>query len=264
MSRKSIVPIGQGFGFLTVVGYAGSNKNGKSLVKCTCDCGNNTICLLGHLKNGNTKSCGCIALKNKYKAIKNDVNYKLIVRRHQCILDRCYCNKHHAYKNYGGRGIIMCAEWKNDFVSFFNWCIENGFKKDLDIDRIDNNGNYEPDNCRFVTRRENTNNRRNTILIEIDGVTNPLSEWADISGLNYGLLLDRLDYGWGVKDLLMPVKKLNTIDINGVTKPVVEWAKIHGINPRTINHRIQMGWSTNELFLPVKKPMIGLSCNLIK
>ncbi len=87
---------------------------------------------------------------------------KKLLDRYYDIKKRCYNKKHKSYKDYGGRGITMCEEWLDDKMKFVTWSLDNGYNKDLQIDRIDNNGNYEPSNCRYVTRQENRNNRRDS------------------------------------------------------------------------------------------------------
>lgn len=100
---------------------------------------------------------------------------------------RCQNPRCHAYQNYGARGITVCEEWQK-FEPFCEWALENGYQKGLDLDRRDNDGNYSPDNCRWITRRENTNNRRNTIMIDVDGVILPETVWSDRLGIGRTLI----------------------------------------------------------------------------
>ena len=100
---------------------------------------------------------------------------------------RCQNPKCKAYPNYGARGIKVCEEWQQ-FEPFLNWALGNGYEKGLELDRKDNDGNYEPSNCRWITRRQNINNRRNTITINVDGLTLPDTEWAEILGVDRALL----------------------------------------------------------------------------
>ena len=103
----------------------------------------------------------------------------------KAIKQRCLNPRCRAYRNYGGRGVTVCDEWM-DFEPFLAWALDAGWRKGLDLDRIDNDGNYTPSNCRFVTRRENVNNRRKTTLITVDGVTHPSTVWADMIGACHG------------------------------------------------------------------------------
>ena len=100
---------------------------------------------------------------------------------------RCQNPKCKAYNNYGARGIKVCEEWQQ-FEPFLAWALANGYKKGLDLDREDNDGNYEPSNCRWISRRQNTNNRRNTIRIAVDGVTLPDTIWAERIGVDRALI----------------------------------------------------------------------------
>lgn len=118
---------------------------------------------------------------------------------------RCYNNKDYHYQWYGAKGIKICDEWLNDFMSFYNWAINNGYKDDLTIDRINTHGNYEPSNCRWVTTKQQSNNRKNNNLITINGVTHTLSEWSEISGVHHKAIYRKLKKGITGKDLLKPV-----------------------------------------------------------
>lgn len=111
---------------------------------------------------------------------------------------RCYNIQDQAYNNYGGRGIKMCDEWKNDFMTFHDWAMENGYNDTLTIDRIDVDGNYSPDNCRWATRKQQARNRRSNLNYTINGVTHCLKEWCEIYDINYQLVWDRLKRGWNL------------------------------------------------------------------
>ncbi len=169
---------GQRFGRLTVIEFAGNkitpNGSRKTMWKCLCDCGNEAVITGGQLNNGRTKSCGCLQKEvvgqiNRTHNLSNKCGrlYPLW----KSIKHRCYCKTSKDYIRYGGRGIVMCSEWKDNFLSFYEWAISNGYKEEktnkglniLTIDRIDVNGNYEPDNCRFVTNEIQSQNKRNSM-----------------------------------------------------------------------------------------------------
>ena len=118
------------------------------------------------------------------------------------IIERCSKEYHHSYYLYGGRGISMCEEWRKDFKSFYDWAMSHGYRDGLQIDRIDNNGNYEPSNCRWVTPSENARNRRVARIIELDGVRHSLIEWSEITGLKPDTITERLKMGWSVQEAL--------------------------------------------------------------
>lgn len=119
-------------------------------------------------------------------------------------MDRCYRKNAANFKSYGGRGISVCEEW-HDISVFEKWAIENGYKNGLTLDRIDTNGNYCPENCRWATPKQQANNRRNTVFVTIEGVTKTLSEWAEIAGVRFSTMSDRYHCkGIRGKDLLRP------------------------------------------------------------
>ena len=116
------------------------------------------------------------------------------------MIRRCYDSARREYPHYGGRGIKVCDEWKNDCCVFYRWARDNGYKEGLQLDRTDNNGNYCPENCRWVTPKENSNNRRNTRKITYKGKIKALSEWADELNIPYGILADRIyKYKWNIE-----------------------------------------------------------------
>lgn len=119
--------------------------------------------------------------------------------------ERCLDVKCKAYKNYGGRGLTMYKDWENNFGSFFYWAIKNGHRCGLELDRIDNNIGYYPNNCRFVTHKENNRNKRNNRYIEHNGVKKTVSYWAELYGFNYKTLSNRLNRGWPIDRLFVQV-----------------------------------------------------------
>lgn len=123
------------------------------------------------------------------------------------IISRCEKKSHHAYRFYGARGIGICEDWKNSMESFYNWAMNNGWKKGLTIDRIDNSGNYEPSNCRFVDMKTNNRNTRKNVLIEFRGETKPISVWCEIYGISTKRFYDRVTkQKWSIeKTLLTPI-----------------------------------------------------------
>lgn len=185
-----------------------SIKNNTTYWLCQCDCGNIKKISAGHLKNGHTKSCGCIrkdcrADKNpSYKhGLRKSRLYEILVN----IKTRCYNVNNKTYKNYGGRGITVCEEWRNDFLNFYNWAMDNGYRDDLTIDRIDVNGNYEPSNCRWVNWKIQQNNRRNNHIIEYNGEKHTLQEWSEILPINVSssVLRYRILNGWSIEDAFL-------------------------------------------------------------
>jgi hypothetical protein len=126
---------------------------------------------------------------------------------HHCMMCRCYTKSASGYEYYGGRGIKVCNEW-HDFLTFYNWSIDNGYSDDLSIDRIDTNGDYEPSNCRWATWKEQANNKRDSRFITYNGKTMTLSQWAEYIGIDERTLYKRFSMGWSVeKALTYPVNE---------------------------------------------------------
>lgn len=176
------IEIGCNFGELTTL----SETHG-GLVFCKCNaCGNYILIKAISLKNGDNKTCGC-GRKNHGKS--NSRLFKIWCG----MKNRCYYEHDRHYKNYGGRGIKICDEWLNDFESFYNWSIENGYNDYLTIDRIDNNKDYEPSNCRWASSLLQANNLKRTIRIEYYGETHTLTEWSFLSGIKRKTLQGRFE-----------------------------------------------------------------------
>lgn len=178
---------GKLFGLLTVVERVPNPKNSQSLWKCRCKCGNTTFVLKSHLKNGDTVSCGCYR-RNRMKKDKHTIhgicidgnqNANRIYHIWNGMLSRCYNQKSHDWERYGGKGITICTEWKNDFPCFYKWAMANGYKSNLSIDRKDNSKGYSPNNCRWSTSKEQANNRSNNILFEVKGEIVTLAQLAE-------------------------------------------------------------------------------------
>lgn len=117
--------------------------------------------------------------------------------------DRCYNKNNKRYKDWGGRGIAVCDEWRNDFMNFYNWAYENGYNENLTIDRIDNNKGYEPSNCRWVTRKQQARNRRSNINFTYNGETHCIVEWCELLGLKPKTVYQRIHYyNWSIEKAL--------------------------------------------------------------
>ena len=199
---------GQRFGRLTAVKQAES-LNDHTRWLCVCDCGKECIVHRSSLISGNTTSCGCYKTENAkrlYSSVRqNDTRLYAVWNT---IKQRCFNKNNRSYKNYGGRGIKMCDEWANNYESFYLWAINAGYKKGLQIDRINNDGDYCEANCRFVARDIQANNKRNVKLWTINGVSKSLAEWCKEYDMDYYLVRQRvLKLKWTMEKALTTPKQ---------------------------------------------------------
>lgn len=190
------------FNKLLIIEKADNQKH-KTMWKCLCDCGNITFVTTSNLNANRVKSCGC--LKNE-QLVKRSTTHN---QRHTNLYEvwktmkqRCFNPKNQSYNNYGGRGIVVCDEWKTNFTSFYKWSMENGYKKGLTIDRIDNNGNYCPENCRWANRIIQANNSRWNKHIIINGKDNTLANWLRFYNISYNKYYQRLKKGLSEQEAL--------------------------------------------------------------
>jgi hypothetical protein len=171
---------GRKFHRLTVLEERGRDSWGQVLWLCECDCGKTVVVVSGNLRNGVSKSCGCWNLNSLSGRAKHNLSKSGTYRTWKHMMARCYNKKDARYKYYGGRGVSICERWQ-DFVAFYE---DMGDKPDgYSIERIDNNGNYEPSNCEWATIAEQNRNNRRTVKIEYDGQTRCMSEWARLLGV---------------------------------------------------------------------------------
>lgn len=193
---KFIDIVGNRYNNLVVVERLPNIKGGITVWKCLCDCGNYTIVRGHNLKNGAVKSCGC--LKNTTKpSLKHNMSNTRIYREWANMKRRCYTPSIKSYKDYGGRGITVCNEWKESFESFMKWALNNGYADNLTIERKDTNGNYCPENCEWIPLNQQQKNRRNCRLINYNGQTMTLTEWCKKLNLPFNRIHYRLySLGW--------------------------------------------------------------------
>lgn len=143
------------FGRLTAVCRNGS-QYGNAAWDCVCDCGNIVNVPSNRLISRNTKSCGCLEREQRVaRMTTHNLTNTSLYTTWESMKKRCYYPKHPGYKNYGGKGVIICEEWKTDFKKFYDWAMKNGYSEGLTLDRINPNGNYEPGNCQWLTLSEN-------------------------------------------------------------------------------------------------------------
>jgi len=209
MSGKPKYTIGNKVGRLTIISLEGPNKNRNMIYKCLCDCGNTHI--INGSQLGRTTSCGCLTLEKTTKHGLADKHP--IYKTWQCMKGRCYCKTDPKWVRWGGRGIKVCDEWLNDFKAFYGWAMGNGWEKGLTIDRINNDGDYCPENCRWVTMQAQANNKRDNHIITYGGKTQNLKDWSEELKIKYSTLSQRIN------------KRNWSID-RAFTTPVMSWRNV--------------------------------------
>lgn len=203
--------IGNRYGRLLVIAEGPKNNHGQRTWMCKCDCGKECVVNGSDLRRGHTTSCGCyhrelfgeIARQNKTHGKSKCRLYKVW----SSMKTRCYDQNLGCFKHYGGRGIKICDEWlgPDGFQHFWEWACANGYDDtapqwQFTLDRTDNNGNYCPENCRWVTMVQQSNNKRTNHFLTINGETKTISEWSRISGIKKGTIRQRLQKGWSAED----------------------------------------------------------------
>jgi hypothetical protein len=203
---KKLNLIGKRFGSWTAIEGDIKRKGGKRIFwKCICDCGTERLVSTEDLMSGHSKSCGCsIGIPRGSHGLSYDKLYKTW----SGMVQRCENENSASWKYYGGKGVVVCKEWRLSFKCFWEWANNNGYEDGLTIDRLDNNGNYEPLNCRWVTIKENNRNKGCIKKLTINGDTKKLVEWCELFNVNPSTVYRRLKEGWTEIDaLLKPIKK---------------------------------------------------------
>lgn len=182
---------------------------------CKCDCGTLKVIRHNALTTGNTKSCGCFMREHQHEFIKQYTKPLKHPREHRLheiwigIKERCNNPQNFVYKNYGGRGIKICEEWNDihgGYDAFYEWAMNNGYSDELSIDRIDVNGDYHPENCRWANNYVQSLNKRNTLYLTYKGIKKPLMEWAKEYNIPYRRLKERIKSGWDIEKALTTPK----------------------------------------------------------
>lgn len=207
---KLIDLTGQKFGRLTVLKI--DKKVGRTYYwLCQCECGNLKVVRGSHLKSGKIQSCRCLQKETaKNLSTEHGLSRTKLAKVWDGIKERCYNPNNKSYKNYGGRGIKMSSEWKYNFIAFYKWAIENGYKDGLTIDRINVNGHYEPFNCRWITQKKQMNNTRVNVYITYNNETHTMQEWSEMTNISYSTLRGRYRRKWDIEKMLTtPTLKKN-------------------------------------------------------
>lgn len=205
-TQSNFQPLAPGETYLTIIGDVFRIKS-RQYVNVVCKCGTTKAVRLDSIENGIVKSCGCYkAEREKHKTLTRGGVYYQIYEVWRAIKSRCYNPKSISYRWYGAKGVTMCEDWKNNCDSFYSWAMSNGYKKGLQIDRINNDTGYYPENCRFVTPKENIRNNSTTVVVFYNGERRPLVEWVELYGLKYKRTIDRYSRGLRGDELFSPNK----------------------------------------------------------
>lgn len=207
MGRKMIDLSGKRFGKLVAISIDHTGNYKRTYWNCVCDCGGKRIVSGDHLRSGDVTDCGCFRMHTANWKKHGMCNSRLYTIW-SLMKERCFNPKRKEYVNYGGRGISVCEEWL-DSSKFIEWALNNGYSENLTIDRIDNNGDYCPDNCRWITKKEQMNNRRNNHYIIYKGCKKTISQMAEENGLSYSQLSKRLKLGWSIERAISEPIHLN-------------------------------------------------------
>lgn len=205
MHKRTDNLIGNKYGRLTVMDFYDYNKYGQATWVCACDCGNTSIVRSSDLKTGRIRSCGCLWQERIREAkTTHGMSYSNVYAEYRNMKRRCYDENSHNYNYYGGRGIKMCDRWRDDINEFHNdvSVLPHFGEEGYTLDRIDNDGNYEPGNVRWATYKEQSNNRRPRSckhMYEYDGEMRSLKEISSLTGVSYRTLLSRITKGWDPK-----------------------------------------------------------------
>lgn len=213
-SQRRLIDItGQTFGSLTVLRKAPfKNHRGMPLWECECVCGEHITALSWNLRHGVTSSCGCQSrkLRHQVQVLWKTSEEQALSCVYMAMKQRCYDINCKSYSNYGARGISICDEWRNNKRAFIMWGVQSGFQLGLAIERIDNNGPYSPNNCRWATRTEQANNRRSNKRLKCNAYDYTYAEWARLLQMKYR------DF-WHLSDKEKMEKINNFISHNGIT-----------------------------------------------
>ena len=194
---------GQKFGKLTI--ESAYREKTYIICNCVCDCGTRKKVRYGNLSNGHTKTCGNHVKETAHRT--HGLSKSRLARIYNKMKNRCTNPKDDAYKFYGLKGVMVCDEWANNPEIFYRWALLNGYTDSLTLDRIDVNGNYEPNNCRWIPFHEQCLNRSSNVYLEYNGERKTKSQWAEELNLNRRTIDARLKLGWSVEDTLTkPVK----------------------------------------------------------
>lgn len=200
---------GKRFGRLVAIKKVGKANSHGCLWLCICDCGKTKEVRINYLRDGGTTSCGCYRTEQNKKKMKKVAEGNIVhglsktplYRQWNAMKQRCKNPNTRMYMTYGGRGITYCDEWER-FDPFMNWALSNGYKEGLALDRIDGDGHYYPENCRWITQADNNRNKKNLLKLTYNGETKLLIDWARETGQKYRTLRYRYQHGWLAHEII--------------------------------------------------------------
>lgn len=231
MAKRSNLKAGDKIGMLTILSEVEPNitpgGTKQRRFSCKCECGNTVVRYLSALTRKSDISCGCsyTPLVEYTRKYTDEQRNSFLYSTWSGIKQRCYDPNSSSYSRYGGRGIRMCDEWHYDYLKFYEWSLANGAAKHLTIDRIDNSGNYEPSNCRWVDDFTQANNKRNNRVVEYNGQRKTIIEWARELGIGESTIRCRIDkYGYSIGEALgFEKRKAVKQDRSNRRKPVLQY-----------------------------------------
>lgn len=188
---------------------------------------------------------------------KENGEYTRLGRIHHNMKTRCTNPNYDKYQYYGGKGISVCDEWMRSYDAFEEWALSHGYNDALTLDRINTDNNYSPENCRWVSRKEQANNRSSNHFLTYNGITKTIQQWSEETGLTPGCITQRIKAGWDANRILTEpyhdTHKPRYLTYNGVTKRMHEWAKEFGLSYKILQNRIDLHhWPIEKaLFTPV-------------
>lgn len=244
---------GRRYGKLVAVKPTSKRKGTLVVWECKCDCGATAYVPSAYLTSGNTKSCGCYKSECSKARLKThgDTKTRLWIEWVN-MKQRCLNPKSSSYERYGAKGVSVCEEWKNSYTAFKSWTMSNGYADDLTIDRIDGTKGYSPENCRWVTKTQQANNRKTNKIVTYGDFTGTLSELCKKLSLSYPLVSERLRFGWSVEEAIeLPPnssvkKKQRLVTVFGRTMCLADWSRETGIHFNVLRERLQAGWDAER------------------
>lgn len=247
------VHVGDVYGNWTVLEILPKTRNYHKIFKCQCICGTIKEVDGFNIIKGKSISCGCVRKEMSKQRMTKHGQTKTRLHTIWCSMrERCNNPNSQAYNNYGGRGIMVCKEWQDDYMNFYNWSMANGYEDTLSIDRIDVNGNYEPSNCRWADTKTQCNNTRSNIMITYQGKTQSLKLWCEELNLDYNMIRARFARNnWKDKSIeekfFTPNQRKILITYNNETHTISEWSKIIGLRHNVIFDRWQKGYYEEDI-----------------